>query len=93
MIAGFATSIKRGCEESPRWLPVALIDNEFNEDPGRQPAIQFGRQIEYRFGGRHNRYNVIRYNYRITLLGPVRGSEAPCLGTPGERLAVLLWAV
>ena len=31
--------------------------------------------------------------YRITLLGPVRGSEAPCLGTPGERLAVLLWAV
>ena len=24
----FATSIKRGCEESPRWLPVALIANE-----------------------------------------------------------------
>ncbi|KAF0151241.1 MAG: hypothetical protein FD188_3459, partial [Ignavibacteria bacterium] len=25
---GFATSIKQGCEESPRWLPVALIEYE-----------------------------------------------------------------
>ena len=40
-----------------------------------QPAIQFGRQIEYRFGGPHN-----RWLYRITLLGPVRGSDAPWSG-------------
>ena len=28
---GFATSIKQGCEESPRWLPGALIEYEVNE--------------------------------------------------------------
>ena len=31
LFPGFATSLKRGCEESPRWLPVALIDYEVNE--------------------------------------------------------------
>ena len=42
-------------------------------------AIQFGRQIESRFGGPQNRL----FN-RITLLGPVWGSEVHCLVTPGE---------
>ena len=31
---GFATFIKQGCEESPRWLPVALIEYEVNEVNG-----------------------------------------------------------
>ena len=41
---------------------------------------QFGRQIEYRFGGPlHQRLD------RITLLGPVRGSEAPFSGHGRRR--------
>ena len=51
---------------SARWATLAGDGYTIAGSRSTQPAIQFGRQIEYRFGVPHNRL------YRITLLGPVR---------------------